>query len=132
MGCATRQSEGGVGAVHSRAFAATDWAERGRAKWFWDGRVMAGAGGGWILLLGCGRDARAPGEGGSETLPYVRKPRLGLAKRPMFGKAMLRFVGLTPNHVARVALYSSTLVVGIQRPWVVSSGPPMVGVGILP
>ena len=59
-------------------------------------------------------------------------PRLGFAKRPMFGSTVGRSVALTPNHVARVAAYSSTLVVGIQRPWAVSSGPPIVRLGILP
>ena len=61
-----------------------------------------------------------------------RKPRLGLAKRPMLGRTVERSVALTPNQVARVAAYSSTLVVGIQRPRPVSSGPLTVSVGILP
>ena len=43
------------------------------------------------------------------------KPRFGFAKRPMFGNTTGRSVALTPNHVASVALYSSTLVVGIHR-----------------
>ena len=61
-----------------------------------------------------------------------RKPRLGFAKRPMLGRTVERSVALTPNQVARVAAYSSTLVVGIQRPRPVSSGPLTVRVGILP
>ncbi len=57
------------------------------------------------------------------SVAYPRKPRLGLAKRPMLGSTTGRSVSLTPNHVASVALYSSTLVVGIHRPRPVSSGP---------
>jgi hypothetical protein len=41
----------------------------------------------------------------------------------MLGRTVERLLGLTPNQVARVALYSSKLVVGIQRPRPVSSGP---------
>ena len=47
-------------------------------------------------------------------------PRLGFAKRPRLGRTVERLPALTPNQVARVALYSSTLVVGIQRPRPVS------------
>ena len=39
---------------------------------------------------------------------------------------------LTPNQLARVAEYSSTEVVGIQRPVLVSSGPLTARVGKVP
>ncbi len=54
---------------------------------------------------------------------HSMKPRLELAKRPRLGKTVGRSVLVTPNHEARVALYSSTLVLGIQRPVLVSLGP---------
>ena len=57
------------------------------------------------------------------------KPRLGVAKRPRFGKTVARLPLSTPNHVARVAKYWSMAVVGIQRPVLVSSGPLTVSVG---
>ncbi len=43
----------------------------------------------------------------------LRKPRSGWAKRPRLGKTVASSVGPTPNHLAMVAAYSSTLVVGM-------------------
>ena len=47
---------------------------------------------------------------------YSMKPRSGTAKLPMFGKTVLMLPVETPNHFASVALYSSTAILGIQRP----------------
>src|SRR5689334_13853485 len=64
--------------------------------------------------------------------PCHTKPRLGVEKRPRFGKTVPRFPLSTPNHVASVAKYWSMAVLGIQRPVSVSSGPLMARVGNLP
>jgi len=50
----------------------------------------------------------------------------------MFGSTTGRFDALTPNQLARVAEYWSTLVVGIQRPRPVSWGPPSSRRGTCP
>jgi len=63
---------------------------------------------------------------------YAMKPRFGIAKRPMFGSTVGRLLALTPNQVASVALYSSTLVVEIQRPRPVSSSELTTKLGIRP
>ncbi len=43
-------------------------------------------------------------------------PRSVLANRPKFGSTSTMSLCATPNHRANVAEYSSTEVVGIQRP----------------
>ena len=49
------------------------------------------------------------------------KPRSGVAKRLRLGKMAAKLApGSTPNHLARVAEYWSTAVVGIHRPVLVS------------
>lgn len=63
---------------------------------------------------------------------YSMKPRSGLEKRPRFGNTVGISVAVRPNHFASVALYSSTLVVGIQRPVLVSLGPLTRSSGKLP
>src|SRR5687768_10345616 len=63
---------------------------------------------------------------------YPMKPRSGWAKRWMLGKTVGISAALTPNHLASVAEYSSTAVVGIHRPVLVSSGPLTASVGKLP
>src|SRR3954463_15896369 len=72
----------------------------------------------------------------SSRLPSVyaqfMNPTSGWANRYRFGKTVLTSVLLTPNQRARVAEYSSTAMVGIQRPRPVSSGPVMARVGVLP
>ena len=58
------------------------------------------------------------------------KPRFGFAKWPRLGKTVGMSVLVRPNHFASVALYSSTLVLGIHVPLVsVSLGPPRVRIG---
>ncbi|MEA2693992.1 MAG: hypothetical protein QOJ16_3379 [Acidobacteriota bacterium] len=71
------------------------------------------------------------GRGGT---PYgAMNPKSGLLKRLKLGNTVAMSVEVTPNQRARVALYSSTEVVGIQRPWLPeSSGPPSLKVGTLP
>src|ERR1700680_308174 len=64
--------------------------------------------------------------------PAIMKPRSGWLKRPRFGNTVGMSAALTPNHLARVDAYSSTEVVGIQRPSPVSSGPLMTSVGTVP
>jgi hypothetical protein len=64
-----------------------------------------------------------------DELPYSMKPRSGLLNRPRLGKTVGISVAESPNHFAMVALYSSTLVVGIQRPVLVSLGPPTASTG---
>ena len=61
---------------------------------------------------------------------YNMKPRSGWAKRFRFGKTVAMSVGITPNHFASVAEYSSTEVVGIHRPSSVSSGPSTTSAGM--
>src|SRR6185436_17667448 len=68
---------------------------------------------------------------------YSMKGMVGLAKRPIKGKTAVRSVEDKPYHVASVAAYCSTEVVGIQRPRgleppSVSSGPPNANVGYVP
>src|SRR5260370_37638803 len=61
------------------------------------------------------------------------KPRLDAWKWARFGKIAFRLAGLTPNHDARVAPYSSIAIVGIQRPLLPeSSGPPRAKACSLP
>ena len=57
-------------------------------------------------------------------------PRSGFANLPRLGSTSGRSLLATPNQRARVAEYSSTEVVGIQRPSPASSGPLMASVGI--
>lgn len=63
---------------------------------------------------------------------YVMKSSPCVTKRPRFGKMVPMSVFETPNQRASVAEYSSTEVVGIQRPVLVSSGPLMASVGKRP
>lgn len=63
---------------------------------------------------------------------YNMNPKSGEAKRPMFGKIVAMLLLLTPNHFASVALYSSTLTLGIQRPVPRSSGLPLARMGKVP
>ncbi len=63
---------------------------------------------------------------------YSMKPRSAVAKRGRFGKTVSMLAGLMPIHFASVAAYWSTAVVGIQRPVLVSSGPPTVSAGKAP
>ena len=58
---------------------------------------------------------------------------LGMENRPMLGKTLGMLLLETPNHLASVAEYSSTEVVGIQAPRLpVSSGPPDWRTGMEP
>ena len=87
-----------------------------------------------LFVLGELHEFTPPSFALGSSLPCVQpmNPRLDVAKRPMFGSTVDRSELLTPNQVARVAAYSSTLVVGIQRPSPVSSGPLTVNVGNVP
>lgn len=65
-------------------------------------------------------------------ITYPINPKFGLLNRPRFGKIVPRSAVPTPNQRARVAEYSSTEVVGIQRPSPASSGPSSTRVGTWP
>jgi len=64
---------------------------------------------------------------------HVMNPRSGRAKRPMLGSTIDMLAGLMPNHLARVAAYSSVETPGIHAPRLpVSFGPPIASVGMSP
>src|SRR5687768_7637508 len=68
---------------------------------------------------------------------YAKKPRSEVEKRLIRGNTADKSAVDKPYHVARVAAYCSTEVVGIQRPRgfdppSVSSGPPRRNVGYAP
>ena len=59
-------------------------------------------------------------------------PKFGLGNLPMFGTTVNKSEFVTPNQDASVAAYSSTEVVGINRPCPASSGLPSDTVGKRP
>ncbi len=63
---------------------------------------------------------------------HPMNPRSGVANRPRLGSTSGRSLAATPNQRARVAEYSSTEVVGIQRPSPASLGPSTARVGSWP
>jgi hypothetical protein len=87
-----------------------------------------------VALLPIEQERAAAGRGGwpARGQLALRKPRSGWPNWPRLGKTVGMFEALTPNHLARVAEYSSTEVEGIQRPSPVSSGPLIARLGIWP
>src|SRR6185295_17104827 len=81
-------------------------------------------GGGEKTLIVAGTGTRA----GAQPI----NPRSGVANRPRLGSTSGRSLLATPNQRARVDEYSSTEVVGIQRPSPASFGPPTARVGSWP
>lgn len=65
----------------------------------------------------------------SYTNPRSRCDTFQFAK---FGRTVSRSASLMPNHFPRVAAYWSTEVLGIRRPWPMSSGPLFAISGALP
>src|SRR5512145_1463246 len=79
--------------------------------------VLLAAAGVFIGGSGKGRDAQhSAGAGRFPSALQARKPRLRVAKFPMFGSTSGRSESATPIQVAKVAAYCSTAVVGIRRP----------------
>src|SRR5436305_3838381 len=73
-----------------------------------------------------------PPRGHDADYAYPINPKSGVPNRPRFGSTTGRSLCATPNHRARVAAYSSTEVVGIQRPSPASLGPLRARVGSWP